>query len=235
MESRGAELALRSNTSSFLQTREPHVRFRRFESMDGKQAHNHTEGGSMKTRIGLVLCLVLILAAAVSAQQNLTLSVFAGYSMSAFENQGSAAGAIPLGVSLGVKASPELTVGGEFFYPLGGYKFGYTDSNVHVTSTFTQMMIGAFGKYLVGSGNIKPFLKAGIGYYFGDEKVEADGYSTVTDKVKGAVGFNVGGGIQMESGLSFGFTYNIVSREIISGRKMGMNTWAVLVGYPLIK
>jgi len=189
----------------------------------------------MKTRIGLVLGMILILSTAVSAQQNLTLSVYAGYSMSAFQDQGSAAGAIPLGISLGVKAASEFEVGGEFFYPLGGYKFESTQYDVKVTSTFNQMMVGAYGKYFLGSGNTKPFLKGGIGYYMGDVKVEAAGFPTETSKIKAGVGFNIGGGIQMESGISLGFTYNIVKRELTSGEKMGLNTWAVLVGYPLIK
>jgi hypothetical protein len=150
--------------------------------------------------------------------------------MTAFQDQGSAAGAIPLGVSLGFKTAPELEVGGEFFYPLGGYKFESTQFDVKVTSTFNQMMVGAYGKYLLGSGNTKPFLKAGIGYYMGDAKIEATGYPSETSKIKSAVGFNVGGGIQTESGMSIGFTYNIVKRE-----EMGMNTWGVVVGYPLIK
>jgi hypothetical protein len=202
---------------------------------DGIPFHNHTKGGSMKTRIGLVLGMVLVLAVAVSAQNNTTLSVFAGYSMSAFQDQGSAAGTIPLGASIGFKTSPELEVGGEFFYPIGGYKFESTEFDVKVTTTFNQMMAGAYGKYLLGSGNTKPFVKAGVGYYMGDAKSEASGFPSVTSKIKAGVGFNVGGGIQMESGLSIGFTYNIVKREFTSGEKMGMNTWAVLVGYPLIK
>jgi len=184
----------------------------------------------MKTRIGLVLGMVLVLATAVSAQNNLTLSLHAGYSMTAFEDQGSAAGTIPLGVSVGFKATPELAVGGEFIYPLGGYKFESTEFDVKVTSTFNQMMAGAFGKYSLGSGSAKPFLKAGVGYYMGDAKIEAKGFPTETGKIKAAVGFNVGGGIQLESGMSIGFSYNIVKRE-----DMGMNTWGVLVGYPLIK
>jgi hypothetical protein len=184
----------------------------------------------MKTRIGLALGIVLILALAVSAQQNLKLTAYSGYSMSAFENQGSAAGTIPLGLSLGFKATPALEIGGEFFYPLGGYEFESTQYDVKVKSTLNQMMAGAYGRYLLGSGNAKPFLKAGIGYYMGDAKVEATGYPSETEKIKSAVGFNVGGGLQLESGMSIGFVYNIITRE-----ESGMNTWAVLVGYPLIR
>ena len=183
----------------------------------------------MKTRIGLVLGMVLILAAAASAQ-NLKLTAYAGYSMSAFENQGSAAGTIPLGLSLGFKAAPALEVGGEFFYPVGGYQFELKEATAKVTTTFNQMMAGGYGRYVLGSGHTKPFLKAGIGYYMGDVKFEVEGGESDTAKLDGAIGFNIGGGILMQSGLSLGFTYNIVTRE-----KAGMNTWAILVGYPLIR
>jgi hypothetical protein len=184
----------------------------------------------MKTRIVLVLGMVLVLAAAVSAQKNAKLTVYTGYSMTAFENQGSAAGAIPLGVSVGVQVAPAIVAGGEFFYPLGGYKFESTEYNIKVSSTFNQMMVGAFGKYLLGSGSTKLFLKGGIGYYFGDVKAEATGFPTVTEKVKAALGINAGAGIQMDNGLSLGATFNIVKRE-----STGMNTWAVLVGYSILK
>jgi opacity protein-like surface antigen len=184
----------------------------------------------MKTRIELVLGIVLILAVTVSGQQNLKLTAYAGYSLSAFEDQGSAAGTIPLGLSLGFKAAPALEVGGEFFYPLGGYEFESTEANVTIKLTRNQMMAGAYGSYLLGSGNAKPYLKAGVGYYMGDAKVEQTDYASVTRKIKSAVGFNVGGGLQLESGMSIGFVYNIVTRE-----KSGMNTWAILVGYPIIR
>jgi hypothetical protein len=64
----------------------------------------------------------------------------------------------------------------------------------------------------------------------GDVKNEVTGVPSVTRKIKAAVGFNFGGGIQMESGISLGFVFNIVTRE-----EAGMNTWAILVGYPLIR
>ena len=184
----------------------------------------------MKTRIGLATGMALFLAATASAQYHLKVAACAGYSLSAFEDQGSAAGAIPLGVSVGFDAAPALEVGGEFIYPLGGYQFESTQFDVKVKSTFNQMMAGAYGKYLLGSGNTRPFLKAGVGYYMGDAKVEPTGYPSATEKIKSAVGFNVGGGLQLESGISVGFTYNIVKRE-----EMGMNTWGVMVGYPLIR
>jgi hypothetical protein len=186
----------------------------------------------MKTRIGLVLGMgmVLILTVAVFGQQGLKLTAYAGYSLSAFEHQNATVESIPLGLSLGFKAIPAMEFGVEFFYPIGGYQFELEESDVKITTTYNQMMAGGYGKYVLGSGNTHPFLKAGIGYYMGDTKIDVEGGESDTSKMDGAIGFNIGGGIQMQSGLSLGFTYNIVTRE-----KAGMNTWAILAGYPIIQ
>jgi hypothetical protein len=183
----------------------------------------------MKTRNVIALCAVVLFAAAGFAQQNMTVSLFTGYTMSAFEDQESAAGTLPLAASIGFKAAPALEIGGEFFYPLGGYQFETDILGTKLTTTFNQMMAGAYGKYCLGEGATKPFLKAGVGYYFGNVKLESEGESDSAD-MDGAIGFNVGGGIQMDSGLSLGFTYNIVTRE-----EVGMNFWAATIGYQIIK
>jgi hypothetical protein len=184
----------------------------------------------MKTRTGLVVALLTFLAVAGFARQNLKVTLYTGYTLSAFEGQESAAGTLPLAISIGAKANPALEVGGEFVYPLGGYQFELQGLAAKVTTTINQMMAGAYGKYLLSAGPTKPFLKAGVGYYFGDTKSEIEGGESGTYKVDGAIGFNVGGGIQFRRGLSLGFTYNIVTRE-----DAGMNTWAVLVGYPIVR
>jgi len=179
----------------------------------------------------LALAIILVVAAAGFAQQNLTLSVFTGYSLTAFEDQESSAGTIPVGLSAGFKVQPALEVGGEFFYPIGGYSFEEGDEDFgKITYTFNQMMAGVYGKYLLGSGNLKPFLKAGVGYYMGNVKGETEGLPEVDVDMDAAVGFNVGAGIESPNGLFAGFTYNIVTRE-----DAGMNTYAVTVGYKLIR
>jgi hypothetical protein len=183
----------------------------------------------MKTRNVIALCAVVLFTAAGFAQQNTIVSIFTGYTMTAFENQSSAAGTLPVGASIGIKAAPALEIGGEFFYPIGGYQFKMEDSDGSITTTFNQMMAGAYLKYYIGESSIKPFLKGGGGYYFGNTKIESGDLSYTSDR-KGAVGFNVGGGIQWYSGLYLGFTYNIVTRE-----DLGMNTWAVTIGYQIIK
>jgi hypothetical protein len=184
----------------------------------------------MRTRTCMAAAWLTMLAVAGFARQNLKVTLLTGYTLSAFENQGSAAGTIPIAVSIGVKTNPALEVGGEFVYPLGGYRFEIQDSDPKVTNTINQMTAGAYGKYLLSARRARPFLKAGIGYYMGDTKSETEGGGNETTQMDGGIGFNVGGGIQFRRGLSLGFTYNIVTRE-----NTGMNTWSVLVGYPIVR
>jgi hypothetical protein len=183
----------------------------------------------MKIRTTIALCMLLLVAAAGFAQTNPIVTAIAGYTMSAFEDQESAAGTILVGASIGVMATPALEVGGEFLYPIGGYKFELETGYGKYTTTINQMMAGGYGKFLLGSGNLQPFIKGGVGYYMGKPKVEFDGQSE-TGELKSAIGFNVGGGIQTEKGLSVGFTYNIVKRD-----DGGCNTWAVTLGYQIVK
>ena len=183
----------------------------------------------MKARNVFALCAVVLLAASGFAQQNTIVTIFTGYTMTAFDGQASAAGTIPVAASIGFKAAPALEIGGEFFYPIGGYQFKVTGFGETITTTFNQMMAGVYGKYCFGESSMKPFLKAGVADYFGNMKLEMSGSST-TGSVKSAIGFNVGGGVQWENGLLVGFTYNIVKRD-----GSGMNTWAAMIGYQIIK
>ncbi len=184
----------------------------------------------MKIRNWAVLCIILLFTAAGFAQTKPIVSGLAGYTMSAFQDQSSAAGTLALGASVGVKATPALEVGGEFIYPISGYKFEMTDEVFgKITTTINQMMIGAYGKYFIGTGNLMPFLKAGLGYYTGKPKVEITGHSE-TAELKSAIGFNFGGGVQTAKGLFAMFTYNIVKRE-----SAGYNSWSVLIGYQIVK
>ena len=148
--------------------------------------------------------------------------------MSAFEDQESAAGCILAGASLGFKVMPSMQIGAEFQYPFG-YKFEGEDEGVKWTATMNQMLVGAFAKFFFGSGNIMPFVKAGLGYYMGNMKWEGGGMSGDED-VESKIGFNFGGGVLHNSGFFAEFNYHMVTREDAS-----MNAWAAMVGYQIIK
>ena len=182
----------------------------------------------------LIIGIIVLFAAAGFAQQKFTVAPYAGYTMSAFEDQESAAGTILAGINLGYKAMPALEIGAEFKYPIGGYSFEvevvdpFTLDTETYTSTLNQMMLGAYGKYYIGTGNIKPFAKAGVGYYMGDGTSENG--AEVDVEIDAAIGFNFGGGVLMNNGFFAEFNFNMVSRE-----DAGMNSWDVFVGYQLIK
>jgi opacity protein-like surface antigen len=179
------------------------------------------------------------------SQGNTSLAITTGYTMSAYEDQEDAAGTLPIGLQLGYTASPNLQIGLEVNNALAGFTWQLKDESINIESTFNQTIIGAYGKYFLGSGNVKPFVKGGVGYFLGDNetKVEIlDESSTQKVKIDPAVGFTVGGGVSLTKKLFLEFNYNIVSRKAVessdddelidvSSEKAGMNTWSVLVGY----
>jgi hypothetical protein len=181
----------------------------------------------------LIVTLLLVLCGAAFAQTKTIVTVLAGYTMSAFEEQEEAAGTLAGGVRAGYMASPQLEIGAEFQSALGGYTYEMTLFDVTMETSFNQNVFGLYGKYLFPSASVKPFVKAGLGYYFGDAKVESDDEVFNIDEtvnIDAALGFNFGIGAYLTRALSAEFNYQIVSREL-EGESMGMNAWAILVGY----
>ena len=187
----------------------------------------------MKVKVTAILMIALF-AVSASAGTGLKLSAVTGYSMTAFEDQDDAAGTLPIGVQVGKQLKPALEVGVEVIFPLGGYTFEAEEMGLKLTSTFNQSLIGAYGKYSFGEGRLKPYAKAGVGYYSGNADLELEvlGESASEEvEIESAVGFSVGVGVACsKSGLFGEFVYNLVTRE-----DMGMNTWAVLIGYQILK
>ncbi|MDZ7371970.1 MAG: porin family protein [candidate division KSB1 bacterium] len=182
----------------------------------------------------------LVLMFAFPLYSQVAVNVFTGLSYSAFEDQEESASAIPLGVAVGYAAMPNLEVGGELNLALPGYGFETELYDIKVTSTFKQNLVGVFGRYYLGKGNLKPFVKGGLGMYFGDAEVEVS-YEGQKEKetidVNGALGFNLGAGVMLQKGFYAEFNYNIVSRKASDSEtgeesdSFGMNTWAVQLGY----
>ena len=182
----------------------------------------------------IVICVVVLFAAAGFAQQKLVVSALAGYSMTAFEDQEKAVSSIVVGAALGYKVMPALHIGAEFIYPFG-YKDKDEEFGVEIEGTVNQMLIGAFAKYFFGSGGIMPFIKGGVGYYMGNAKWEGGGQSGDLD-IDPKIGFNFGAGALHSSGFFAEFVYHIVTRTFEGvDEGMGMNTWAAMVGYQIIK
>lgn len=196
-------------------------------------------------RNGILFLVMFVMAGVSFSQGNTSLAITTGYTMSAYEDQEDAAGTLPIGLQLGYTASPNLQIGLEVNNALAGFTWQLKDESINIESTFNQTIIGAYGKYFLGSGNVKPFVKGGVGYFLGDNetKVEIlDESSTQKVKIDPAVGFTVGGGVSLTKKLFLEFNYNIVSRKAVessdddelidvSSEKAGMNTWSVLVGY----
>ena len=183
----------------------------------------------MNIRKLFIIAGILLLSTSVMAQNSIALSAYTGYSLSAFEDQESAAGSLPLGISGAVEVMPQLQVGGEVLFALGGYQFEAEFFGETITTTMNQNMVGVFGRYYIPTTSITPYGKLGLGYYFGDSSIEGFGAEEELD-VDGAIGFNLGAGVLITDNIFAEFNYNIVSRES-DGESFGANTWAILAGY----
>ncbi len=198
----------------------------------------------MKKSGWMILALVLMAVSSYGQSTN-SLAVMAGYSMSAFEDQDDAAGTVPLGIQLGMMVSPNLQVGLEGNYLLGGFIWESKDEDYKLKTTFSQAIASAYAKLFLGQGSSKPFVKGGVGYFMGDVKAtyEADGEEEdETYKIDPAIGFIVGGGINLSPNLFIEFNYNLVNRQFKddgdkmeeeNSEKLGMNSWSVMLGYKL--
>jgi len=188
----------------------------------------------MKATKLLMVLLVLCMVSGAFAQMNL--SVVAGYAMSAFEDQESAAGTIPVGIRVAKPMNPKVQVGVEVLYPIGGFtfeeKYEYFGYSTTVETTINQMLIGAFGKMVLGEGDLAPFAKAGVGMYMGNGKWEAEGDEEDFD-IDSGFGFNVGGGVNLPNKpLYVEFNYHIVSRKVEGADdSQGANFWNIVLGY----
>lgn len=185
-----------------------------------------------------ILIFALLLTLPVAAQ--VSLNVFTGYSVSAFEDQEEAASAIPLGVAVGYKVMPQLEVGGEVNFALPGYAFESTIYDIDFTTTFHQNLFGIYGRYYVPLQSVRPFVKAGVGLYAGNITMEGEyGGQKMDEEIEldSAIGFNVGAGVMLRQGFYGEFNYTIVNRSSAEDSEEGIddsfgaNTWAIQVGY----
>lgn len=206
----------------------------------------------MKTRNAMILLLV-VLAGAGLAQSSKTLGIYTGYTMSAFEDQGDAAGTLPVGVQLGFKVAPQVEVGFEAANALGGFTWKGDVLGMETESTFNYTLLSAYGKYSFSQENLAPYVKGGIGYFLGDVKTKVSFMGeeeSVTSKIDPGIGFVLGGGVDFNKRFFAEFSYNIVSRKSgeetdgsdefemaaaddsgSSNDSWGMNTWVAKIGY----
>lgn len=186
----------------------------------------------MKVR-AIVLALLMVLASVATAQSNFTVALLTGYTMTSFEDQEDAAGTLPIAVRVSKALKPNLEVGLEGNYALGGFGFESDWEGETMTTTFDQTIIDAFAKYSVGNSKLQPYLKGGLGFFMGNAKSELGDEEETTD-IDSGIGFILGAGAELTPKIFAEFNYNIVSRDI-EDESFGMNTWSVLVGYKIIQ
>jgi opacity protein-like surface antigen len=180
-----------------------------------------------------ILVLLVIFAFAGLVQAQVSVAVHGSYNISSFENQESSASGLGLGANLDFTALPILDVGVEFDYMASPFEFKETVLGTEVTSKISQTLIGVVGKLYFPMVVVDPYIRAGVGYYMGNFKTEAEGQTLVDEKFKSKIGFNAGAGVSLLMGLYGEVVYHIVTREVdLEGAEsFGYNYWAINVGY----
>ncbi|MBN1543029.1 porin family protein [candidate division KSB1 bacterium] len=198
-------------------------------------------------RLFTLIAFALLLSTAAFGQ-NISFGIHAGYSMTAFDwekfiglDDADEAGNLLVGVEAGYLVGTNLEVGLGFNYVLP-YPVEITSEDPDedfiskATLDINQQVALLFAKYHLGMGSTHPYLKAGLGYYFGDTDVKyefEDETYEETVKIDPALGINVGAGLQLNN-LFVDFEYHIVERtwsDIEDDEAAGMNTWNVRLGY----
>ena len=183
----------------------------------------------------VTVLLVLVFAAffVTSAHAIGSIGIQGGMASSSFEDQGSAASTFALGANFVFDMVPIVDVGAEFNTLLSPFEFEQEAFGQKITAKISQTYFGAFARfYPLPLPAIKPYVRAGVGYYSGKAELEGGGQSGSVD-YKGTLGFNVGAGVKAIMGLYGEFVYHIVSREldVDSAESAGSNNWMIMVGY----
>ena len=179
--------------------------------------------------------ILLVLLSTTVFAKGLSVAVTSGYIMTAFEDQEEAAGTLPIGIQVGMKATPSLEVGLEVNNALGGFVYELDFLGTTAETTMNQTIASLYAKYFLGSSKMKPFVKAGVGMFTGNGNVKMSFLGVEDDEdfdIDSGVGFIVGAGLHITKAIFTEFNYNIVNRGS-EGETSGMNTWSVLVGYKI--
>ena len=182
----------------------------------------------MKKKL-FIIAILLLFAATGFAQDNVSLALYAGYTKSLIEEQPKSDGAPLLGFNVGYEVMKNLELGGGFNYVIGGFKFDREEDMLTYTTTWEYMVIGLYGKYFFDTGSLKPYTKAAVGYFMGDNIIE-EGEDKLSLDWDGGIGYCFGVGILHNFGIFAEFNYNIVTRN-----DFGMNSWAVFIGYRFLR
>jgi len=180
----------------------------------------------------LTVILLSVMLVAGIAQAQFYVGVQGGLGFSSFEEQDKGATAVPLGITVGTDLLPILDAGLEANFLASPYKFDFVDitSATTLEQKVSQTFYGAYVRwYFLPLPAISPYLRGGAAYYSG--KIKTEGRDDLD--LKGSIGFNIGGGVDLLMGLYAEAVYHIVSLEadVADSEKKGFNSIQVTVGY----
>ena len=188
--------------------------------------------------LSVVLSLVLMLSFSAMAGEKI-LGVKAGLANTAFEDQEEAAGSLAIGATLGMKVAPIIETGLEFNMLTSPWEFEEKIDVSTYTMRVSQTMIGVYAKVDLPLAILNPYVRAGLGYYMGKMEMEAQEFGETQsgeENFKGAIGYNLGAGVNTFLGIYAEVIYHIVERELdVDGvEAFGANNVHINVGYQFV-
>ena len=184
----------------------------------------------MKIFSFIVVALLLFSVSSFAGDTVLGLNV--GTAITSFEGQTESASSFSFGAHLGKEVLPILETGLEFNMLASPWEFKGTSIAGETTVKISQTIIGAYAKVNIPLVVVNPYARAGIGYYMGNIEATAAGQTGKQD-FKGAVGFNLGAGVNTFMGIYAELVYHIVSRtlDVEGAEAVGYNNIMINAGY----
>lgn len=156
------------------------------------------------------------------------LSAFVGYGISLFDKDFPLAGVdrghagyLPVSLATSWEIRPRTRAGLELAYSVFPFAFDDRQGLDQATEKVSQLILGSFARYTLTESVVSPYLRGGLGLYFGQWVVDYRDDVGIIDSeydFKPALGFNAGMGIIGDwAGDRFLFLellYHMVSREL---------------------
>lgn len=178
-------------------------------------------------------------------------SLFSGYGKTAFENVAKQSEYLPIDAQL-MFGVPILNFGIEASYNITPINYDFQEfysRRYFKQIKLSQFFIGSVIKINLTCGNFVPYARIGTGLYTGNEKVilaEGEKITAMENglilkdykiSLKNKLGFNLGGGVNLNlgryNGLFLEYVYHFISRKenIPGGISFKADNWTFLLGY----
>lgn len=139
-----------------------------------------------------ILFLLLFMLVNLGIAQNKSVGIYSGYAVSLIDRQPDYSSSLPIGIFAAYQILPYLETGIE----LNALAFPFESSEGPERAELTQYYSAFFGKVSFDLGNIHPFVRLGLGYYFGKYEGFENDQAREIDFTSGTLGAFYAAGLE---------------------------------------